>query len=292
MKHIAPVVLAAFLIGACGGSPSASVGQQPTVERTTPEPTLTSTPTTPPTAEPTAEPTPKPVSDEVAALTFAMVIAGSPEFAALASAFREWNVKPDSLTIAAQIVASGDSLLALLDGYEVRPCFSGYRDDLRAFAMAGRDAAQTSLDNGEVDYAAIAAALAPVGAIDLTLSSAQATARCSGDPEPTASPTPAPKVVKITGKGTRNSKTFVLAGGDYDVTVSGKATDRWGGNVIMELALKGGDGFLDNETLTNEIVDRGKYRFETSVNGVEPGTYFVDPEYMPGGSWTVTFDPI
>lgn len=112
--------------------------------------------------------------------------------------------------------------------------------------------------------------------------------------EPTAEPTleltPVPaKAVTVKGKGSQKTKAFPLSG-DYAVTISGKATDTWGGNVIVDLALKGGDGFFDNENLWNEIVDRGKYSFTTMVYGVD-GTYYVDASIMPGGSWTITFKP-
>jgi hypothetical protein len=285
---IGAVALVAFALGSSGGQQ----GVQDGVAAALATPAPTASPTPEPTPEPTVtpEPTPEPPSDSEAFDAFTLAVTGD-EFDDLSDAFGAWTEEEwGSNANAPDVVEASAALVAVATDFDdVRPCFASYRDDVIAFMSAAGEAAEAALDD---DMDASLAALSSVSGIDLELSREQAEARCDGDPVPTATPEPVAESVKVSGRGTSRSKPFALVAGDYDVVISGKATGMFGGNVIMDLALKGGDGYFDNEMLFNEIADKGKYRYSTTVYGIEAGDYYLDGQIMPSGTWTVTLKPI
>jgi hypothetical protein len=121
-------------------------------------------------------------------------------------------------------------------------------------------------------------------------SEAEATASLSAEPtaEPTINPTPEPTPVAaapvtVKGRGSQKTKPFDLPGGDFTVVISGTAD----GNVIASLVPRGDPG--RGENLFNEIA-KGKYRYETTIYGVDAGSYYLD--VLDDNAWTVTFTPL
>jgi hypothetical protein len=108
--------------------------------------------------------------------------------------------------------------------------------------------------------------------------------------EPTVSPTPEaipapPKPAVVKGSGTKNTKPFDLAAGDFTVTITGSGHS----NVIADVIPRGGTRFDGGQSLFNEISD-GKYKYETVVYGLEAGSYYLD--MTNANAWVVTFSPL
>jgi hypothetical protein len=107
-------------------------------------------------------------------------------------------------------------------------------------------------------------------------------------PPPCVPATPTGEPVVFTGgnQNEGNTKRQPLAPGDYELVLSGVATDR-SANVILKLI---GPGRPDYESIWNEIQDAGPYTFSTYLYGVEGGDYHLDYN-LPRGEWTVTITP-
>jgi hypothetical protein len=119
----------------------------------------------------------------------------------------------------------------------------------------------------------------PPAAVSTVALTAEPTAQATAQPTPVAL-----KPIVIRGRGSQNTKPFSLSSGDFTVVITGSGN----GNVIVRLIPRGGTIF-EGEGLFNEI-SNGKYRFETVVYGIEPGTYYLDATI--DGSWVVTFTPL
>ena len=104
-------------------------------------------------------------------------------------------------------------------------------------------------------------------------------------PELTPEPTPPPaEPVVVKGSGSQKTKPFEMPGGDFTVTITGNGD----GNVIASLIPRGAETF-EGEGLFNEI-SNGKYKYETAIYGVEPGSYYLD--VSNDNAWVVTFTPL
>lgn len=278
-------VLTIALLAAYGAG-SQDTEPTPTAAAVVSTPTPVPTPTPTPEPTPTPTPTPEPRPDDEVWQSYIDYTSGA-EWTAYSDAFDVWT-DSESIESAQDVVDTAAALVAHIESWmDVRSCFAAYHATSIQWVSGARDAAQAQVDG---DMAESMAILSRTVEIPLIESLNTAGAECTGTPMVTPPPTPAPQPVKVSGKGSRTTKPFTLPEGDYEVIVSGKATDRWGGNVIIELMPVGG-GFLDTEFLFNEIADRGKYKWDTVVYGVDGGKYYLDA-MMPGGAWTVTFKPL
>ena len=100
-----------------------------------------------------------------------------------------------------------------------------------------------------------------------------------------ATPVGEPVVIKGGRQNEASTKRFALAGGDYELTLTGKASES--SNVILALI---GPGRPDHDSIWNEIEDPGRYEYSTYLYDVEPGDLYVEYN-LPRGSWTVTITP-
>lgn len=287
-RLIALIAAAVFVVAACGSE----------VVEVTPAPTAVATPVA--TIAPTATPepvkavaVPTPAMDQQAYEEFTTAATGGPEWEEFAADWTSWT-DSDTTASANQVFVSASKLLEVIEAWpDVRMCFLSYWVGLKDFVTAGRDAA---LAASVGDEEASLAALRAVQDVNIVELRDEAHAWCYGLPAPEAVTTPAPtpvveKARTIKARGTANTKPFTLAGGDYTFKIKGKATNMFGGNVIVDLTLVDG-GVFDYETLWNEIVDKGSYSFTTNVYDLDPGKYYLEGEIMPGGAWAVTITPL
>lgn len=124
--------------------------------------------------------------------------------------------------------------------------------------------------------------------LGLALTAMPTTAQSPGPVVPCAEPLPpATGVVTIEGgrQNEANTAPFTLPPGDYLLVLEGEASER--SNVILTVV---GPGRPDYDSVWNEIEDKGDYRLETYLYGVEGGEYHVEYD-LPRGSWTLTLTP-
>jgi hypothetical protein len=99
---------------------------------------------------------------------------------------------------------------------------------------------------------------------------------------------PAARKVTVTGSGSRNSKKFILDGGDYNVTFTGSEREPYPyDNVAMQLYRTDGTYIA---LVVNKIVKRnGTWKYTNHEYGLGPGAYYL--VITAPGSWKAVFAP-
>lgn len=270
MRRVVAILVMVLLAG-CGGGATAVSSSLPSA----------SVPASDPAVSPTVQPVPSGAPTPTATSNDSGLVVGRATHIVIAIDRLSAIVASGAADTGDQggtwMVDEGNWVTSNLTAASLEPPFSDYLNRL----MDGLSAVSTGSD-----FAAEAVAIIALRPAFVALSAGPGMATLAPAPLPVLTPAPTREIVKVTGTGSKNSKKFTLAGGDYAVVFSGKSTSTYGGNAILDLI--GVDGGT-TEYLFNEIVDgRGNWKYDSNVYSVGPGTFYMEVK-SPSGSWSVVF---
>ena len=133
------------------------------------------------------------------------------------------------------------------------------------------------------------ASIAPTASLVPTATETATAPPTQALPTPSAAPVAPTKPVVLTGSGTKNTRPFTLAGGDYTVTWSATARSGMGCYHAAQLVLAA-DPSSGKDIGSALTEDDKTYSDETNLYGLERGRYYVAAN--SGCNWKIAIAPL